>query len=292
MRYGVVQIIDGTPGRGLEFIRATARTMEELGFASFWAPDHVVFFDDYLSKYPHSDDGSFGFKEDQGLLEPLMVLQVAAAATERIRVGTSVEIVPERNPVIRAKHVTTLDHFSDGRLDYGIGIGWSKEEYAAVGVPWERRGPRTDEYLQAMNALWTQHRATFEGEFASFRDVVAFPKPVQQPRPPILVGGITDAAIRRAVRHGDGWYGWKLTIEELDDRLAVIDRELEAAERTRDGFRVYLGAPHHGDTTELAAYLREVEARGVDEFVFGLSLSRSRYREQLETYARVAGLTA
>lgn len=292
MRIGVVQIVDGTPGRGLEFIQNTARTLEGLGYSSYWAPDHVVFFDQYLSAYPHSDDGRFGFKRDQGLLEPLMVLQAAAAVTERIRLGTSVEIVTERNPVIRAKHVATLDHFSDGRLDYGVGIGWSREEYAAVGVPWERRGPRSDEYLQSMKALWTQHRATFEGEFVSFRDVVAFPKPVQQPHPPILVGGITDAALRRAAQHGDGWYGWKLTTEELADRLTVLDRELAAAGRSREDFAVYLGAPHHGDPAGIRPHIEAAMELGVDEFVLGLSLSRSRYEAQLTGYAEALDLDA
>lgn len=285
MRYGVVQIVDGEPGRGIEFVQTTAVALEELGFDSYWAPDHVVFFDEVASKYPHSDDGAFGFKQDQGLLEPLMVLQAAAAVTSRIRLGTSVEIITERNPVERAKHVTTLDHFSDGRFDYGVGIGWSREEYAAVGVPWEGRGRRADEYIEVMKALWTQHRSTYDGEFVSFRDVVAFPKPVQRPHPPILVGGITRPALRRAARHGDGWYGWKMTPDELRDALNVLDEELEAAGRSRDGFRVLMGAPHHGDVDPLLPYLEQIERLGVDEFVLGLSIPRRDPRGVLERYA-------
>ena len=99
MRFGIVQIVDGVPGRGMELVTTTATSMEELGFDSYWAPDHVVFFDTFSSKYPHSDDGTFNFKQDQGLLEPIMVLQVAAAATSRLRLGTSVEVITERNPV-------------------------------------------------------------------------------------------------------------------------------------------------------------------------------------------------
>jgi probable F420-dependent oxidoreductase len=285
MRYGVVQIVDGEPGRGLEFAQATAIALEAFGFDSYWAPDHVVFFDEVESAYPHSDDGRFGFKPDQGLLEPLMVLQAAAAVTTRIRLGTSVEIITERHPVERAKHITTLDHFSGGRFDYGVGIGWSREEYAAVGVPWERRGARADEYIQVMKALWTQHRATFEGEFVSFRDVVAFPKPVQTPHPPVLVGGISTGALRRAARHGDGWYGWKMTVGELRDALAVLDAELAAAGRSREGFRIVLGMPHAGDLDGLGPYLSEVEQLGVDEFVLGLSIPRRDPRAFLERYA-------
>lgn len=292
MRFGVVQIADGLPGRGLDFVAETASCLEELGFDSYWAPDHLVFFDEFTSKYPHSDDGTFGFKKDQGLLEPIMVLQAAAAATSRIRIGTSVEIVTVRHPVERSKHIVTLDHFSQGRFDYGVGIGWMREEYEAVSVPWERRGARADDYLQAMKALWTQNRASHDGEFVSFTDVVAFPKPYQDPHPPILVGGITRAALRRSAVHGDGWYGWKLTVEELADALVILDEELAAAGRTRDGFRVVLGMPHYGDHDGLAEYIAAVGDLGVDEFVLGLSVPRSGVRPFLESYASTLSITA
>ncbi len=293
MSVGVVHIVDGTPGRGLEFVQETAVAMEEIGYGTYWAPDHVVFFDHFTSRYPHSDDGTFAFKTDQGLLEPVMVLQAAAAVTSRIRVGTSVEVITERNPVVRSKHITTLDLFSGGRFDYGVGIGWLREEHEAVGVPWERRGERADEYIQAMKALWTQHRATFEGEFTSFRDVVCFPKPVQSPHPPILVGGITKAAIRRAARHGDGWYGWKISPAQLRECIAVLDQELAAVGRSRDdGFKVYLGSPHHGEMDGLADTLADAEAAGVNQYSLGISLSRSGFRSQLERYALELGVGA
>lgn len=286
MRFGVVQIIDGLPGRGLDFAAETAHTMEGLGYSTYWAPDHVLFFDSLTSRYPHSDDGTFRFRKDQGLMEPLMVLQAAATATRELRLGTSVEVITLRNPVVRSKHVATLDQFCAGRFDYGVGIGWMKEEYDACGVPWERRGERADEYIGAMKALWTQHRATFEGEFISFKDVVAFPKPTQTPHPPILVGGITKAAIRRAARHGDGWYGWKLSIAELDEALGLLAQELTAVGRSiDDGFQLLLGAPHHDDSDTVGEYLTEVARRGIHQYTFGLSLSRSHMRDQLESYA-------
>jgi probable F420-dependent oxidoreductase len=288
MKWGIVLTVDGVPGRADEFIAESARYMEELGFASFWAPDHAMFFDRIDSRYPHSEDGKFGWLEDQGLMEPIMVCQLAAAATKEIRVGTSVEVITLRNPVVRSKHVATVDHFSGGRFDYGVGIGWMKEEYDACGVPWERRGDRGDEYIKVMKALWTQDRASFHGDFFNFDDVVAFPKPVQKPHPPILVGGVTPAAIRRAARHGDGWYGWKMTLEEIDDALALLRQELDQAGRSLDdGFRLVNGIPHHGDPVELVEYLRGIEARGITEFNFGLALSRRSWREQIEKYARV-----
>lgn len=287
MKIGIVLTVDGVPGRGAEFIAETAAYMEQLGFSSYWAPDHALFFDKIDSRYPHSDDGTFNWLTDQGLMEPLMVLQMAAAATKTIRVGTSVEVITLRNPVVRSKHVATLDHFSSGRLDYGIGLGWMKEEYAACGVPWERRGERADEYVGAMKALWMQERSSFHGEFVDFDNVVAFPKPLQKPHPPILVGGVTKAAIRRSARIGDGWYGWKMTHDELDQALVLLALELNQVGRSLDdGFRLVSGIPHHGDPEDVCDYVKGVERRGISEFSFGLALSRKNWREQIEKYAR------
>lgn len=285
MRYGMVQIYDGEPGKGLEYIQECARACEELGFASLWAPDHVVFMDHYESRYPHSDDGKIAFKADQACLEPMMVLLAAGVVTTRLRLGTAVEIVSERNPVERWKHVATLDLLTGGRVDYGVGIGWAREEYEAMGIPWERRGARADECIEAMKALWTQPRSSYSGEFVRFDGVIAYPKPVQRPHPPVFVGGVTRPALRRAARLGDGWYGWKLTPAELDDCLTMLDEELAAVGRTRDGFKLYLGLPHWTDPADLVPYVAELERRGVEELVLGLSLRRSRWRQELESYA-------
>jgi probable F420-dependent oxidoreductase len=279
------QMIDGQPGRGVEFIQATAVGMERRGFASFWCGDHIVFFRTYESQYPSGGLGDAGFRDDQGLFEPMLTLTAAALVTTELRVGLSVEILPERNPVVRARDIATLDHFSNGRFDYGVGIGWAREEYAALGVPWEHRGRRCDDYLGAMKALWTQSPSSHHGEFVDFDDVVAYPKPVQQPHPPILVGGNTRPALRRAARLGDGWFGWGLTVPELDDCLELLDEELTAADRDRDDLRMYLGLPYGGDLETLVDYLGEVERRGFEEAVIGTGLSRKRYETQLDDYA-------
>jgi probable F420-dependent oxidoreductase len=278
-------MIDGKPGRGVEFIQATAVGMERRGFASFWCGDHIVFFRRYDSQYPDGGLGDAGFQPDQGLFEPLLTLTAAALATTTLRVGLGVEIVPERNPIVRARDIATLDHFSHGRFDYGVGVGWAQEEYEALGVPWERRGARCDDYLHAMKTLWTQPEATHHGEFVSFDAVLAYPKPVQQPHPPILVGGNTRPALRRAARLGDGWFGWGLTIPELDVCLAVLDEELASAHRDRDSLKMYLGLPYGGDLPTLVAYLTEVERRGFEEAVIGTGLGRNRYEQQLDDYA-------
>ena len=161
------------------------------------------------------------------------------------------------------------------------------EEFAAAGVPFEGRGARADHHIEAMRALWTQSRASYHSEYVSFDDVIMFPKPAQQPHPPILVGGVSRVALRRAARLGDGWYGWKLTPEELSECVEILDDELGKVGRRRDeGFRVLLGAPHRAG---LVDELQEYADRGVDEFVFGYSLSRERHGEQLAKHAQELG---
>jgi probable F420-dependent oxidoreductase len=284
VRIGIVQVFDGTPGRDRRHIEGYARTVERLGFDSLWVPDHVVFFDDYDSPYPHTDDGTIDFKQDQGIYEPAMALLAAAGVTERIRLGTSVEILTVRNPVTRAKEIATLDVLSGGRVEYGVGIGWSREEYAAIGVPFENRGPRMDEYIDAMRAQWTQSRATFQGRFAEFDRIVAFPKPAQG-SVPFMIGGNSRPALRRVARKGDGWHGWKLSLPELERTLETLAEELEAADRPRSEVKLNVGLPFNGGSEELREYADGCRALGIDELVLALPISRHRFEEQLADYA-------
>jgi alkanesulfonate monooxygenase SsuD/methylene tetrahydromethanopterin reductase-like flavin-dependent oxidoreductase (luciferase family) len=173
----------------------------------------------------------------------------------------------------------------------GVGVGWSREEYEALGVPWERRGERCDEYVDVMRALWTTERTSFRGEFAAFDDVAAFPKPAQSPHPPVLVGGNTAPALRRAAQRGDGWYGWELTVEELEDRLSALDSALAAAGRSRDGFLVQIGRQSSTSPADAAEYARRCDALGVDRFVLGIGMSRRTFAAQLEDHAAAFGLS-
>ena len=287
---GVAQLVDGTPGRGLEFVQQMAVALEDLGFASFWAPDHVVLFDEHVSPYPYSHDGRFPFPAEQGFLETSLVLLAAASVTTRLRIGTGVEILPLRNPVVRAKEIATLDVLSGGRFDYGIGVGWLREEFDAIGVPFEGRGRRADEMVEAMKALWTQERSAFHGEVFRFTDVSAWPKPIQQPHPPIIVGGNSQAAFRRAARIGDGWYGLGIAPGDVPGRLAELDAALARQGRSRgNGFRVVLVTGPVADAADLVAYAEAVAPLGVDEVVLGPPLSRRRYRAQLEELAALFG---
>jgi probable F420-dependent oxidoreductase len=191
-------------------------------------------YDEYESQYPYSDTGRFPGGADTGLLEPLTALTYLAAVTDRIRLGTGICLVPQRNPVYTAKQVVDLDNLSGGRVDFGIGVGWLKEEFDVVAAPFAQRGARTDEYLQVMRSLWTDDPSSFEGEHYSLRECRMYPKPVQQPHPPIHVGGETNAALRRVARHGQGWYSFNRKPEDLDEPLERLEALLAAEGRSRD----------------------------------------------------------
>jgi probable F420-dependent oxidoreductase len=198
-----------------DIIRQIACTADDVGFASLWAPEHVVLFDQnaYTSRYPYNDSGKIAIAHAD-LLDPFTALAFAAAHTQRIKLATGICLVPQRNPLITAKLVASLDRLSKGRFLFGVGIGWLKEEFRALGIPPERRAQRTCEYLEAMRAVWTQDAPSFQGEFCAFPPVTSLPKPMQKPHPPIIFGGNTVPALRRAVQVGDGWFGFNLSPEE------------------------------------------------------------------------------
>ncbi|HEV2309604.1 MAG TPA: LLM class F420-dependent oxidoreductase [Acidimicrobiia bacterium] len=206
-----------------EFLAAYAESAEAAGFASIWVGEHVVFLDEYSSRYPYSDDGRIGLPSESGMLELFTTLTFLAAATTRIRVGTAVCLVPQRNPVYTAKSVATADWLSGGRVDFGVGIGWLREEFAVLDMPFEHRAAVNAEYLDVMRACWRDDVSSYTGTHYTLPPCRMYPKPVQQPYPPIYFGGETDAALRRVARHGDGWHGFN----HLPDSAAASVRRLE-----------------------------------------------------------------
>jgi probable F420-dependent oxidoreductase len=180
-----------------------AQAAEENGFESLWTVEHVVVPSGYRSTYPYTADGKMPGREDSPIPDPLIWLAYVAAATERIRLATGILILPQRNPVILAKELATLDHLSRGRLILGIGIGWLAEEFTAIGVPFDDRAARTDDYAAALRALWSE-QPSHHSEFADFTDCIVRPPPVAGTIP-IHVGGHSAAAARRAGRLGDGF---------------------------------------------------------------------------------------
>jgi len=221
MRLGLHALGIGTGARR-EVLDAVATAAESAGFATLWAGEHVVMVDEPTSRYPYSDDGRIAVPAQADWLDPLIGLSFAAACTSRIGLATGVLLLPEHNPVVVAKQAASLDVLSGGRLTLGIGVGWSREEFDALGVPFERRGARTTEYVAAMRAIWREEVASFAGEYARFDAIRVNPKPVHG-RIPVVLGGNSDAALGRAGRWGDGWYGFNVPgVGAVRERVAVI----------------------------------------------------------------------
>jgi probable F420-dependent oxidoreductase len=190
------------PGPAVELVQAA----EEAGFESVWTVEHTVIPADYQSAYPYSPDGKMaGGRDDFPIPDPLIWMSYVAAATRHIRLATGILILPQHNPVITAKQVATLDCLSGGRMLLGIGVGWLEEEFQAIGADFHTRGARTDEYVAAMRALWTEDMPSYHGEFVSFDNAHCRPRPTQG-MVPIIVGGHSHAAARRAGRLGDGFF--------------------------------------------------------------------------------------
>ncbi|MEE4283313.1 MAG: LLM class F420-dependent oxidoreductase, partial [Pseudomonadales bacterium] len=181
------------------------RRAEAVGFESVWGGEHVIMPSEFDSKYPYTADGKIPAEPDTPIPDPLIWLAYVAAAAPTLQLGTCILIVPQRNPLVLAKELATLDQLSGGRVELGLGVGWLKEEFDALGIEWARRGARNDEYVAAMRELWRGPHAQYHGEFVDFPKVTSSPRPVKGDIP-ILVGGDSDAAIRRAVRIADGFF--------------------------------------------------------------------------------------
>lgn len=216
-----------------ELLSVVATEAEARGVGTIWVGEHVVLFDDYGSAYPYAEDGRIPVPPKTGLLEPFTTLSFLAGQTTTVRLGTAMVLLPQRNPVYTAKEVSTLDWLSNGRVDFGVGVGWLEEEFDAVNVPWPRRGRRTDEYLHVLRTLWCDETSAFVGEFYSLNACAMWPKPIQAPHPPIHIGGESDAALARAARTGQGWHTFNRAPEDVAEPLATLDRLLEEQHRTR-----------------------------------------------------------
>jgi probable F420-dependent oxidoreductase len=218
-----------------------ARAAEAAGFDSIWTVEHVVVPHAYRSRYPYAPTGRMGpGLADSAIPDPLIWLAYVASATRTLKLGTAILILSQRNPVITAKAVASLDHLAGGgRVLLGIGVGWLAEEFAALGVPFDDRGPRTDEYVAAMRALWSQECASYRGHFVAFDQVFCRPRPPGH-RIPVIVGGDSVVAARRAGRLGDGYFPARDVPVELLDEMR---RAAEAAGRDPAAIEITLAAP-------------------------------------------------
>jgi probable F420-dependent oxidoreductase len=288
MRFGVV-VPNYRKLASPENLVLVAQRSEALGFDSLWVTDHVVI--------PEAHRELFGAT----IYDPLSVLAFVAAHTRRVDLGTAVLVLPYRHPVSVAKQLATIDNLSGGRVVFGIGAGWSREEFAALGANYAERGPVTDEYLRVILELWTNPEPVFEGSYVTLRDVSAEPRPLRQPHPPILVGGYGKKAIRRAVAMGEGWLPDGMTLPALQQAIGFMRETAERAGRDpatltvalRTGLHLagasstmsaddhptpweqsasFTGAaerqPFHGTTEQVVDDIHEAEHIGVEHLIF------------------------
>ncbi len=226
MKFGIIPVNIGI--QAPEQMIGLAQQAEGLGFESVWTFEHVIVPVEYESKYPYNPSGKMGAAPETPLLDPLIALTAIAAATNTIRLGTGVNILSQTNPLLMAKQVASIDFVSGGRMMLGAGIGWLREEFEAMGVPFERRGARFDDYVQAMRKVWSGEVVEHESDFLSWHGFKSYPLPVQRPLP-VIIGGDKGKVYERIARHGDGWYAPAGDPEVLRTKLAdlrvVCERE-------------------------------------------------------------------
>lgn len=269
---------------------AFARRIEALGYDSLWASDHVVLPHRMTTPYPYSPTGQFPLAPDVPFLEPLTTLALVAGVTERVLLGTSILVLPHRNPVLAAKMCATLDHLAGGRLVLGVGVGWMREEIELLGGSYDERGAWSDEALTVMRACWRDARTAHHGRFFSFDAVGAFPKPVRGDIP-ILIGGHTPRALRRVVQHGDGWHAAFITPAALAADIARLKAECTHQGRPYEQLAISVRAglsirqsslgpdrkPLQGSRDQILADLAAFRDLGVESI-----LLETRYRDLAE----------
>lgn len=231
------------PENALKLVRAA----ESSGYESLWTVDHPLYIGDYESKYPYSPSGRMMVPEDVPIVDSFPFLGWVAAHSATLKLGTGVLVFPHRNPVITAKQASSLDALSGGRLLLGVGIGWLREEFEAIGVSFSDRAARLEEGIATMRALWTQEVSQFEGEFHSFERAYMYPKPARPGGVPVVIGGSSLAAVRRAGRLGDGWFGVAGADVPLDRLIAELQASAEGAERDPDEIEISWGVAPSDD---------------------------------------------
>jgi len=229
MKIGLVPVNVGIAST--DAMISLAQQAEGIGIESLWTFEHVVVPVEYASRYPYNKDGSMGVTPETPFVDPLIALATLAAHTERVRLGTGVNILPQTNPLLLAKQAASLDFVSDGRLELGLGIGWLREEYDAMGTPFDRRGTRFDDYVQAMKKVWSGEVVEHDSEFLHWRGFKSYPLPAQRPGVRIVIGGSKGRAFRRVARYGDGWYAPTSRIDQLEPLLGNLHEALAAEER-------------------------------------------------------------
>ena len=246
-------------------VAAVARRAEALGFESLWVPEHVMLPVASSTTWPGSAEGVIP-KVYADIADPFVALARASGVTERLMLGTAICLVPERNPLLLAKEVASLDMFSGGRFLFGVGAGWLREELELLGGDFDRRWGQTKEAVLAMKELWTRTKSEFHGEFYDFPPVYSFPRPVQRPHPPVLLGGMAERVFKRVVEWGDGWIPNRVTPAEVREGRVRLDELAQAAGRDPSSIQITVsGQPPD------AGLIEEYGEAGADRVIVRLS---------------------
>jgi probable F420-dependent oxidoreductase len=285
MKFGLMFSNVGPFGQP-EGLTHLAQTAERVGVESLWTVEHVAVPIGYESKYPYSEDGKMPGPENAPIPDPLIWLSYAAAVTSKIKLATGILILPQRHPIYTAKEFATLDVLSQGRAIAGIGIGWLREEFDALGVPFAGRAKRTREYLEIMKTLWCDDVSSHSGDLYQFEGVYQHPKPLQQPHPPIYFGGESEPALQRVAELGQGWYGFRLTPEDARQSIERLDKSLAQAGRSRAEVKVCVAAPSRRVSAEDAKRYRDL---GIDQLILPAGASKiERFASILDEAAELA----
>lgn len=280
-------------------VLAFARRMEALGYDSLWASDHVVIPHTIRSRYPYNETGQFPLPPDANFLEPLTTLALVAGVTERVRLGTTVLVLPHRHPVLAAKMLATLDHLASGRVILGAGVGWMREEIELLGAPFDRRGAWSDEAIRIIRACWRDGRASYRGQFFSFEEIGVMPQPVKRTIP-IWIGGHSPRALRRVVELGDGWHAAFPSVEGLAKGIAMLRDECARQGRRFEDLTITVRAglavrdqPGGADRRVMQGSVEQIvgDLTRYKELGVGAVLLETRYRDlddMVRTYETVA----
>lgn len=279
MKFGIITM-ETDPAR----LSDIACNADRLSFDCLWVTDHLIFPAEMKSRYPYSSDGASPIRTDASYLDAFSTLSYIAAITQRIRLGMPVYILPLRHPIVTARAAATVDVLSNGRLVLGVGAGWMEEEFRIAGQDFRTRGARMDECVSVMKALWMQESASFNGRFFQFDSARLEPKPVQRPHPPLIFGGESEPALRRAARLGDGWIAMRHTAESVQEPIDRLTRYRQENGRGGDPFEI---------TVLAGAWVEPDEARrlgeaGVDRINVFPWRRDSSPASDLERFAEVA----
>ena len=261
MKFGLIPVNIGISN--IEQMVGLAQLAEGSGFESVWTFEHVIVPVDYQSKYPYDASGKMGAAPETAFVDPLIALSAVAAATKTIRLGTGVNILSQVNPLYMAKQAASLDFISNGRFMLGVGIGWLREEFEALGVPFERRGARFDDYVVAMKKIWSGEVVEHQSDFINWSGFKSYPLPVQKPHLPVIMGGASGKIYERTARHGNGWFAPLGDPKDLAPALEQLRAACDKEDRDFSEIEITCMWPGMGG----AEFIQALEEVGVSRVV-------------------------